>query len=145
MELVNQASEWVETYLHGNRAPTPTALEDVRSEYAAEEETTVVANPEIELELLQYKNLKQQIKSMTEEMKGKQAAIQGYMKESQVLRSPDNVVLATLKAPKPSKTINYKGVLNDLTDVLEMPEDAIDRALKANMAIKTGTRRLLVK
>ncbi len=81
--------------------------------------TEIVANEEIEVAMMTYAKIKEDLKALEEAMQFRKNQIKAFLGDNSVLRGQR--FMMTWKADKPSFAINYKAIC----DHLHVPEDVI--------------------
>ena len=92
--------------------PPPTSLSDVLKMYPRDNETSIIANPEIEEEVRFLAELKEQEKCLDEMIDDAKKNIQTFMGESMVLIGPEGDELCTWKT-QTSRRLDTKRLLSD--------------------------------
>jgi predicted phage-related endonuclease len=97
----------------------PETVEQARIIFKSESDGAVTANAQIEKIANALKHIKANIKAYEEEEKKYSAALMSFMGEKNQLVTIDGTVLATWKAPKPSKRFDAKLFQSSMPDLYE--------------------------
>jgi putative phage-type endonuclease len=116
--LVAQVDEFWTRYIVGDEEPAAYNVEDVVLKYPRHTlgKTTTATNDLI-AEVAQLKEVNDQLKEIKARKEALEADIKMAMGDAEAMVTPDDTVLATWKAPKPSAKFNGKKLKADMPDL----------------------------
>lgn len=134
--MTGEITEFWKRYIIGNEEPPLSTPDDVLIKYPRHTECkTVEATGEIMEMIIRLKQIKDEIKPKEAEQAEIEAALKQFFADAETILSPQGNVLATWKAPKPSRKFDHKAW------EAATPEEERARWYKEVQ----GSRRLLIK
>lgn len=134
--MTGEITEFWQRYIIGNEEPPLSTPDDVLIKYPRHTEgKTVEATGEIMEMIIRLKQIKDEIKPKETEQAEIEAALKQFFADAETILSPQGNVLATWKAPKPSRKFDQKAW------EAATPEEERARWYKEVQ----GSRRLLIK
>lgn len=148
-EISARCEEWWRVHMVEGQAPEPTSEDDCKRLWAKHRPLSVcIATPEVQSALLELAVAKEQKAIAEAQEKEAKLVVMAIMQDAEALKSPDGKkVLATWKAAKDSKKVDWEAVARSLYKCLEhfANPQPLDEYIADHTKIVQGSRRFLPK
>ena len=143
-EIALRCEEWWARYMVGGETPEPTSEDDCKKLWASHRPATVCfATVEAEDALTKIALAKQRIADAKKDEEEARLVVLSLMQDNEVLKSPDgSKVLATWKAAKDSKKVDWEAVARELG---QSSPEMLSAFVEKHTKIVQGSRRFLPK
>ena len=143
-EIAARCEEWWERYMVGGETPEPTSEDDCRKLWAKHRPLSVCfATVEAEDALMEIALAKKRIADAKEDEAEAKKVVMAIMRDAEALKSPDGQkVLATWKAAKDSKKVDWEAVARELG---QSSPEMLSAFVEKHTKIVQGSRRFLPK
>ena len=141
--LLEYEQEWWERHVEAGVPPEPRSTAEAASLWPQSVAEQVVADRELESAAARLAAVRAQIRACREEEERLRLQLQKALGAAEELVAPDGRVLATWKTAKPSRVIDWGGVVEELGPMVG--QDRVEEAVSRNTRVRPGARRFILK
>ena len=143
--ILDTEQRWWREHVEARVPPPPMSAEDMARMWPKDNGSQVVATPSVEAACRELAAVKAGLKKLDEQKAALESEIKGAIGEASALVDPAGRPLATWKASKPSKRIDWPGVVETLAARYGIDEAGVDEAVAENTIEMPGSRRFYLK